>query len=551
MLFLGLLALIQCWFLPGFTLLSFAKSIEIKDKIILSPLFSIIVNYLIVVTLLIFQKFTFENIIILILIELILILFFLKKNINLNSLSLSVVKKKINLQINFILLDYIFIFFILFFYIALNTIGEVVHLGDPVMMWNEWSKEIYNNNLPKSGDYPLAFPILGAITYLFLGTYDIEFFSRAVCIIYPLWMFAIYLRLRILLPDSFFQLFFTFFFTLIFIFYIFRHYALYIGYVDPILFFITFSLGYFYFLLKEKKINTIDIILISMAFSTPAITKQTGILLTAILPFILLSIELYKKNKINYYFYFKIIFLIFLFSATWYVYKIYGYFFEFSDNSNIHALAKQVDGSFYYKILRGLDYAFGMFYPLVLLLLFLSLKNFYSKIILFYFVIPYFLIWSLFFGNDNRNLALALPAVAYVMSCGLVVFYDLIKEKISRNYINYIGVLVLMLVFVFSFHFVNEKRDKNYLIEKTLNKKKIRGDNIQTNILIYENLKKNKNFNIYTDDYNFTFLPDTNNKIILISCSKIESQLNNSYLLYSKKLKGFCNKEISRISVFT
>ena len=76
MLFLGLLALIQCWFLPGFTLLSFAKSIGIKDKIILSPLFSIIVNYLIVVTLLIFQKFTFENIIILILIEFILILFF-------------------------------------------------------------------------------------------------------------------------------------------------------------------------------------------------------------------------------------------------------------------------------------------------------------------------------------------------------------------------------------------------------------------------------------------------------------------------------------------
>ena len=46
------------------------------------------------------------------------------------------------------------------------------------MMWNEWSKEIYNNNLPKSGDYPLAFPILGAITYLFLGTYDIEYFFQ-------------------------------------------------------------------------------------------------------------------------------------------------------------------------------------------------------------------------------------------------------------------------------------------------------------------------------------------------------------------------------------
>ena len=111
-------------------------------------------------------------------------------------------------------------------------------------------------------------------------------------------MFAIYLRLRILLPDSFFQLFFTFFFTLIFIFYIFRHYALYIGYVDPILFFITFSLGYFYFLLKEKKINTIDIILISMAFSTPAITKQTGILLTAILPLFYCLLNFIKKTKL-------------------------------------------------------------------------------------------------------------------------------------------------------------------------------------------------------------------------------------------------------------
>ena len=62
-------------------------------------------------------------------------------------------------------------------------------------------------------------------------------------------------------------------------------------------FFYYFFTGYFIFS-KEKKINTIDIILISMAFSTPAITKQTGILLTAILPFILLSIELYKTKLI-------------------------------------------------------------------------------------------------------------------------------------------------------------------------------------------------------------------------------------------------------------
>ena len=35
----------------------------------------------------------------------------------------------------------------------------------------------------------------------------------------------------------------------------------------------------------------------------------------------------------------------------------------------------------------------------------------------------------------------------------------------------------------------------------------------------------------------FTFLPDTNNKIILISCSKIESQLKIVFTIF-KKIKG-------------
>ena len=63
-------------------------------------------------------------------------------------------------------------------------------------MWNEWSKDIYRNQIPSTGDYPLAYPILGAITYKLLGTYEIEFFARIVCLIYPLWIFIIYFRLK-------------------------------------------------------------------------------------------------------------------------------------------------------------------------------------------------------------------------------------------------------------------------------------------------------------------------------------------------------------------
>lgn len=553
MLFLGTLSLIQCWFLPGFLILSFSKTLTIEDKLILSPLLSLIINYLVVFILLIFQQFTLINFSIILITEIGLISFFLLKNINLNIFSFKSFVKKNYFQINFRLIEtVIFIFLIIFIFLALSTIGEVVHLGDPVMMWNEWSKEIYSNNIPKSGDYPLAFPILGAITYLFLGTSDIEFFSRIVGLIYPLWIFVIYFRLKKLLPNNFFQLFFTFVFTLLLVFYIFRHYALFIGYSDPLLFFITFSIGYFYFLIDKKNPTLLDIILISLVISVPAITKQTGILLTAILPLILFTFDIHKKKKINYQFYLKIIFLTFMFSATWYVYKIYGYIFEYGENSNMVSLTKQVEGNYYDKLQRGLTYTFGIFYPIVLLLLVLGLKNFYSRIIFIYLVVPYFLIWSLFFGNDNRNLAVALPIIAFVMSNGIVVLFNLITKKINLNFLQTISFISLILFSIVSVKYINEKRDRVYLENLTIKKQMIRGNNIQTNILIYEYLKT-EDIKIYTDDYNFTFLPTTklqspiNNKIILLECSNIETELINSYLLYSKKLKGLCNDLIREI----
>ena len=86
-------------------------------------------------------------------------------------------------------------------------------------------------------------------------------------------------------------------------------------------------------------------------------------------------------------------FSFFLFSASWYLVKIYIYIFEFGDTSNVKSLMTQVKGSFSYKLLRGLNYAFGIFYPAVIILI--SFKNYYAIIGIFL-VLPYFLIWSLF-----------------------------------------------------------------------------------------------------------------------------------------------------------
>ncbi len=544
MLFLGTLALFQCWFLPGFVFLSFSKLIKIEDKFILSPLLSLFINYLLVIFLVLLNQFNFKNLFLIILFEIFLIGLIYFKHYRLIFHKISNLKET-GLKFNFWVFDlFILLFLIIFLFLALNTIGEVIHLGDPVVMWNEWSKDIYRNQIPSTGDYPLAYPILGAITYKLLGTYEIEFFARIVCLIYPLWIFIIYFRLKNLIFQHRNILYATFLISLLLIFYIFRHYALFIGYVDPILFFITISLGYLYILMKDKELKFIDFLIIVFAISTPAITKQTGILLTGFIPFILLIFMIREDKEIKISFFLKLISLVFLFSASWYLVKIYIYIFEFGDTSNVKSLMTQVKGSFSYKLLRGLNYAFGIFYPAVIILFLISFKNYYARIIGIFLVLPYFLIWSLFFGNDNRNLSIAIPIIAFVLSVGLIEIINIVKKKISKQILIFSSIVIFSSSFFVFFELINEKRNRQILINKNIEKQMLRGNNIGTNILIYENLKKFKNKIFYTDDYNFTYLPKTENRIILLDCSKLNLQLKNSFLLFSRKNTGICNDSI-------
>lgn len=549
MLFLGTLALLQCWFLPGFVVLSFSKLFKIEDKFILSPLLSLFLNYLLVIFLVLLNQFNFTNLVLVICAE-----FFLIGCLYIMHFRLIFLRilnfREFNLKFNFWAPDFfIILFFILFLFLALNTIGEVIHLGDTAVMWNEWSKEIYLNKIPATGDYPLAYPILGAITYKLLGTYEIEFFARIICLIYPLWIFIIYIRLKRLIVEHKNILYFTFLISLILIFYIFRHYALFIGYVDPILFFITISLGYLYILIRDEKLSFIDFIVVVFAISTPAITKQTGILLTGFIPFILLTLMIRENKQVKLSFFFKLISLVFLFSASFYLVKFNGYIFEFDETSNVNSLIAQVKGSYSFKLIRGLNYAFGIFYPAVIILFLISLKNFYSRIIGISLVLPYFLIWSIFFGNDNRNLSIAIPMIAFVLSAGLMETINFIKKKISNKILIFFTTTIFFFSIFMFINLLNEKRNREILINKNIEKQMLRGINIGTNILIYENLKKYKNLNFYTDDYNFIYLPKTDNRIVILDpdCSKLNIQLKNSFLLFSRKVKGICNEKIPEI----
>ena len=100
-------------------------------------------------------------------------------------------------------------------------------------MWNKWAISIFENSLPISSlDYPLGYPILQSISYKIIGTYEIEFFSQALQIIYPLFSIVALLRILVITKNNLFK--YVLLFSLLLILNQFRH-TLFIGFVDPIL----------------------------------------------------------------------------------------------------------------------------------------------------------------------------------------------------------------------------------------------------------------------------------------------------------------------------
>ena len=241
MFFLGLLSLFQIWLLPGFLFLSFFKKINFYDKLIIAFPLSIILNYVIVFSLIIFKSYNFTLLVLLLLIEIILLIYIYRNKFK-------VIKSfnfKINFNKNVYFIDFLLILLIIIYIaLAISNIGEITFPGDPLVMWDAWAKTFARGNFPENTmDYPQAYPILMSLTYVFIGSTDIEFFSRSVGLAYPIMIWFMIYRVQKLLPKFENEIKLTLLLTALLTINQFRH-TLYIGYVDPILVFATVSMGY-------------------------------------------------------------------------------------------------------------------------------------------------------------------------------------------------------------------------------------------------------------------------------------------------------------------
>lgn len=527
MFFFGLLSLLQIWFVPGFLLISFSKKFNIYDKLILAVPLSIVLNYIIVFFLIFFKIYNFYAILFIIFFEISALIFIYKYNLKLSNN----LKLKINFNKNFYFIDLLLLFlFLSYLGLAFMNVGEITYPGDPLVMWDTWAKTFAKGIIPENTmDYPQAYPILMSITYILIGSIDIEFFSRSVGLAYPIMIWIMFFRIQKLLPKFENEIKLTLFFTTLFTLNQFRH-TLFIGYVDPILVFSSVTLGYIMVINIIHKFRDEDIFIICLIAILPGLLKQTSLYLSLVFPILFYLINFNFVLKKNYYLKtFCIYILIFLlFLVPWYAYKIYLFqlnqetfqMFSLSFFSNTNQLVNNQFSELYKSVVLNLNYGlklvFGKFGLLVMFLFIIGyFKNYYSKIISLI-VLPYFLLWANIFANDARNFAFMLPLIAFVLSCALLSIFNFFDNSFSKffktdsNKFLLINNFLLIGFIFFSVYFINEKRNANVLYEKQYKKELKRTNYPDVNLLLY-NYFKNKDIGstkIIMYDFDFNKLPN-------------------------------------------
>lgn len=538
MVLVGILSIFQAWFIPGFLFLLFYRKIKILDVIVLSLPLSLVINYILIYVLVNLNLYSQSIFFIIILLEIILIFSILIQRYSINFLIseidkfFSMEKNSKLININFSLINLIILLLLVVYsFYALKNLGQPVQAGDPLDMWNKWAISWSKNEIPYHVEYPQAVPILYSISYVLLNSYEVEYFTSAVCLIYPIWIFVIFFRLTYLFPKKKLLIKLSLIITTLFLLSILRNYSLFVGYSDPILVLASTSIGYvfLYFFYEKKnnfsyKKNLSNLVLISLIAVAPAITKQMGLLVSFMFPVFYFLYNNFN-DKLVYKNFIIISLIIFIVSISWYIFPIYHYYqlnFEttYFGKLSDSAMMGTENSNLFMKIDYGLHYLFWKFKYLILILVLLSFKNKYSLSIFLLIVLPYFLIWSLFFVADNRNFVMVSPFLGFILSVGLInliSFFQLLKPKIFQ-YSKIIIIIIFSVIFMLTIQTI--KNDSN-LISKSFKDKKLRG-NSEINILLYNSLNSTSPDTdvFFIADSSFYYLPIIGDKFTQKSCDQ-------------------------------
>jgi len=560
---IGIISLLQVWFLPGLSLLVFAKKLKLIDKLLLCLPLSITLNYLLVFFLISLKSYNQITLSILILIEVCLIFFFSRKDAHIiDSIKklLSFIEfKKLRFKLDIIDIFIIFIFLI-YIFLAVSNIGNIFGAGDPLTIYN-WTLDIINNQIPSdSYDYPQATAILSSISFVLFNSLEIEFFSASIFLIQPLWIFFIGYRLVFLLKKFENEIKYSLIFVSIIVLYNFRHYLLYINLPDATVV-LGAIFGAYILVLSWKHIKigpNIETILFCLVMAFPAILKQVGVYTSILFP-VMYLILFYKKDKNiikNSILIFITIFLIF---SPWYLFKFYDAFINGAGISiySVAASHNNYDNKLFhiFTVLHRLFFGYGFIF--ILLLIYFSLKDKIAQKIFFVFLLPFFLVYTFSFGYEFRSFAPAMAPVGILCGIGLTILARNLKERFQKRKIKFFYRSILFLSVIFFIAFMNEIRNFEKLKYLDLQASKKRGDH-ELNVLLYNFLNRDdeiKNIYVIRDLNDLNLLPEMSHKFISATCSTFkeiyQKNINKSYYILidlrevsSNKLKDICKKSL-------
>ncbi len=192
MILLGLVAVIQTIFLPGFLIIHFGriKTQTTLQKFIYIFALSLFANYSTVTILVLFGIYFQSVILSIIAVEFLVLVFLLltnrmtfKYSISFNNLYQSF---KTLLTQNVFIVRFLLIsaLTVSLFYFALfvSNIGSIFYFVDTVnnIHWNTWTMDFANNMFPKqSSHFPQLIPSNWSISYLLIGETNIHFFPKS------------------------------------------------------------------------------------------------------------------------------------------------------------------------------------------------------------------------------------------------------------------------------------------------------------------------------------------------------------------------------------
>lgn len=457
MFFLLLLSVLQICFIPGFILYLFLNRKRDETTVLLAPVFSfglsLLINYIIVQALVALHLYNRTALFIIIISELLILagLFHFRKT-DVKEFRFGKQFKRLieegSLLINFKgslydkLKSILFVVAVLLLtgmmvQMILNF-GKIFHGWDAVFSWNRWAIDISNNKMPSSTyHYPQLIPANWSVSYVLCG-YPLQFIPKAMM---PLFLiFQIYAFIVLAIKRNSF----IFIYAALFLFLGFNRLNWTEGFVDvPVAFYSI--LVYLCLILinkeDEEKYKTGYVVLSLLFACASAVTKQAGIYVVLTFPILLLlftkDIILWStKRVIKTALLFLLLVLIII--VPYYIYAEMAIKAGRAASEVPYVTKEIYDGASWTERLMNAGKVFsGIFGSRALFLIaivpfLLSFTDRTYRVLNFLVVIPFLVIWALFFSYDLRNAAIVIPYFCLAIGAGL----NIVLNRFQNNAVN-------------------------------------------------------------------------------------------------------------------